>query len=338
MSEVKSENAQPPDDGRSAADPLFTEGPDSLPVGAAEKGVAPSAAPPPPPLPSDASPEMSAVATEEAGSVGPAGLDAGMEPGAAVGQGNWGSATEEIKSAQARHSELLEAVAGSLVEAQDRLAALENGQALVSRDLGEIQRQLQDLTAEGPVRSPRSLINDVFRLYDLAVAVGSNFDDRQMIPVEEFKQRISLIAVQIAQVLQLNGLELIEPRVGEAFNARLHMARQGVPCDDPLRHRTIAVVHQPGFRSESFVYRPAAVDVWMCEEATRKEESAPGVGSAPAETDSAAAAPPAEVPPAKKGEAVEPPAGLAKRPAEENSEGPCGTAGPAPPEEINPEE
>ena len=338
MSKVKSENGQPQDDGQSTADPLLTEESASLPADAEENGVPPPVAPSLSLPPSNVSPVRPDTAAEETGSVGPVGPEEGLEPVAAVGQGIWESATDEIKSAQTRHSELLEAIAGSVGQTVDRLAALENGQVLVSRDLKGIQGQLQDLTAEGPVGSPRSLIDDVFRLYDLAVAMGTNLDERPMIPVEEFKQRISLMAAQIAQVLQLNGLELIEPKAGEVFNGRLHMARGKVPCDDPTKHRTIAAVHEPGFCSESFVFRPAGVDVWVCEEATREEGSAAGTGPAPAASDAAAATRPRDGLSTQQGKAVEPPPDLAKRPAEERPGGPCETAGQAPVQGSDPEE
>jgi molecular chaperone GrpE (heat shock protein) len=200
------------------------------------------------------------------------------------------SMVQDIKAGQARQHEMLEAAAGALGDVQDRLTAIGNDQGHVVQMVKDVHRQLQSFAEEGHAQSPRSLINDLFRLYDLAIAMGDTLGDRPMIPVQEFRDRLSLISVQIDQVFQLNGLEKIEPQVGEAFNARLHNARAGVQCGDSALHRTIKTVHHPGFSDRNFVLRPAAVDVWICEAKPRTADASAGTASSPAVLEASPAA------------------------------------------------
>jgi len=172
---------------------------------------------------------------------------------------------QEITDGLSEHSDRLGAMAGALAAIQDRLAVMEDWQVAVSRILQQVEQRLHDMKAENLAQSQRSLLKDILGLHDLAISIGQTIDARETIPVEEFGQRMSLMAIQIAQFLQLNGLELIETKPGDAFDNKLHYAREGVPCDDPEMHRTIKAVHQAGFRNGAFVFRPAAVDVWVSE-------------------------------------------------------------------------
>jgi len=182
-------------------------------------------------------------------------------------------AIERLASEASGQSEQLEAITHSLAGIEERLAALEKRPTASPRAVQQVEQRLQELSADGLVQSKRSLLKDVVALYDLAFSMGQTVDAREAMPVEEFRKRISMMAEQIAQLLQLNGLEPIQPDPGTPFDAKLHFARQGILCEEADMDRTIKAVHEMGFRSDAHVFRPAAVDVWVWKSSSETESA-----------------------------------------------------------------
>ena len=170
---------------------------------------------------------------------------------------------QELASAISKQAERLEKMGGLLATFQERLTATEEAQASMAQFFRQIEHRLQELSADGVSLAKRSLLSDVMALHDLVVSMGQTIDPREEIPVDEFRQRISLVAVQIAQMLQLHGLQPISAEPGDLFDPKLHYAREGVACETSDMHRTIKAVHRIGFRGGAHVFRPAAVDVWV---------------------------------------------------------------------------
>lgn len=59
-------------------------------------------------------------------------------------------------------------------------------------------------------------------------------------------------------VLEKDGLEMIEPEIGEQFDANIHKALSIVPIDE-LPDESICDVVQPGYKLGEKVLRPASV-------------------------------------------------------------------------------
>lgn len=198
---------------------------------------------------------------------------------------------EKLVSEVSEQSRQLGTIVQSLTGVEERLVTLEKRPTVSPRVLQQIEQRLQELSADGLVQSKRSLLKDVVALYDLAVTMGRTVDTRETMPVEEFCRRLSLMADQIAQVLQLNGLEAIQSDPGTPFDPKLHCAGCGILCEDANMHHTIKAVHAMGLRSKAHVFRPASVDVWVwkplpeaastiVEQSVASEGMAPGVAKA----------------------------------------------------------
>ena len=157
----------------------------------------------------------------------------------------------------------LDAISDALSGVSRRISVLESLQQEIDPSLRQVERRVEGLSKDAQVQSKQTLLKDMVGLHDLAVSMATTTDDRDQIPVSEFRNRILLVAGQLAQLLELHGLSVIRAREGDAFDAQQHFAQSGVACDSPEMHHTVKHVHQVGFSSESFVFRPAQVDVWV---------------------------------------------------------------------------
>ncbi|MBL9164745.1 MAG: nucleotide exchange factor GrpE [Planctomycetaceae bacterium] len=154
-------------------------------------------------------------------------------------------------------------ISDAVAAVQNQLNLVAERQLAAPSALGQIERRLVAISTEGMIQSKRSLLNDILAIHDLANSMALADDGRQAISLEEYRQRFSLLTDQISQVLELNGLQRIETRLGGAFDPTLHCAHEGVPCNDIELDRTISAVHEIGFRGDVHVFRPSKVTVWI---------------------------------------------------------------------------
>lgn len=94
------------------------------------------------------------------------------------------------------------------------------------------------------------LFNGLISLYDL------------MTPVREEDRSTKLLRDQVVQILDLNGVELYQPKRGEAFDSKRQHGTRTAVTEDPGADATVARMTRVGFLRGDVVVRPALVEVY----------------------------------------------------------------------------
>lgn len=98
----------------------------------------------------------------------------------------------------------------------------------------------------------------VLDAYDLAF---SNKDAWEKVD-KNWRMGVEYIQQQLLKVLSENGIEEIQTKAGDPFDATIHEPMENIPTDDAKKDYTIAQVIQKGYKSNGVVLRPSRVKVY----------------------------------------------------------------------------
>ena len=116
--------------------------------------------------------------------------------------------------------------------------------------IDQLHRDNDTLRKDQLTSAMKPLLNGFVKLYDLMTEAPDEGDV------------IGVLRRQLVQILELNGVTVYAPELGEAFDSKWHSG-VSVPADRPeAQDATVARVRRAGFQRSGMVVRPAQVDVY----------------------------------------------------------------------------
>jgi len=148
------------------------------------------------------------------------------------------------------------AVDDELAAAREELSVWKERAARAQAEFENTRKRLESQQAEACLRATDRIVEGLLPVVDdldLAIAHGQESDN-------EMAQGLVAIREKLLSTFFREGIELIDPQIGEPFDHETQNAMQMIP-DPDLPDQSVAQVFQKGYRRGSRVIRPAMVIV-----------------------------------------------------------------------------
>ena len=116
--------------------------------------------------------------------------------------------------------------------------------------------------------SSERVLRDIIPALDSFHSAFGNKENWEKVDLN-WRMGVQYIYSQLLSAMEKNGVILVEPRVGELFDAKKHESVATIPVSDPEQNHTIVEVVQKGYALHGKILQPAKVKLAEYKESIR---------------------------------------------------------------------